>query len=605
MIETPATRERFLDSRGLALAGGIVAALTVLGIAQLLIVTDGLDRAAWDRVASALADAPASDDFLVVRAATRTEDWRLAHAVMRLDSAGARAVGVAADLSTPVAPGGTLPDLLTVSPHAVLGVTPVAGSVAWPWFLADGDRERAAAGGRLGVSDLTRDPDGVVRVATASVALPREFADLLATALVPSAATSTPPVLRRRIRYASTARAWYGMHSVPIDTVLGLPLDALRARVAGRTILLGIDDGSSIPTSVGAMPALAIVAHDVNDRAGIRRGAHRIIVDAGWWLSLAWVCAWIVLASSLAAAAAVRLAPVIALGGVLLLVALVLWLADARGTWLPLGTTLVAWCASIGGVGVTWFWQSRRRQHLTTLLFSRFVTPALADEAWSARHLYLQGGRPTPMQLPVTVLFVDLRGFTRFSEAHSADEVMQLLTTVTAACATDITAHGGLVDDFAGDGIKADFGVPVPRAASSMIALDARNAVRCAQALARTIARLVPDTIGSHGTLARIGVHSGTGVAGTIGGASRLKYTVVGDVVNVAARLQSIDLADDVAEASLSHSPSQCRIVISHDTMTLLAGLTPPATDLGMVTLAGRTQPVHAYRLHPDHIPHT
>jgi len=150
------------------------------------------------------------------------------------------------------------------------------------------------------------------------------------------------------------------------------------------------------------------------------------------------------------------------------------------------------------------------------------------------------------------------------------------------------------VDDFAGDGIKADFGVPVPRSGAAEIARDALNAVTCAQALAVTIARLVPAKAGAAGTRARIGVHSGTAVAGTIGGSTRLKYTVVGDVVNVAARLQSVELPDD------GDAPAICRIVVSAATMALLDGGTPAATDLGLLTLTGREQPVHAYRLRSE-----
>jgi adenylate cyclase len=88
-------------------------------------------------------------------------------------------------------------------------------------------------------------------------------------------------------------------------------------------------------------------------------------------------------------------------------------------------------------------------------------------------------------------------------------------------------------------------------------------------------------------------VHSGTAVAGTIGGSARLKYTVVGDVVNVAARLQSVDLPDDGVP------PSHCRIVVSDATMQLLGAERAPAADLGALTLSGRAHPVRAFRLLP------
>jgi adenylate cyclase len=137
----------------------------------------------------------------------------------------------------------------------------------------------------------------------------------------------------------------------------------------------------------------------------------------------------------------------------------------------------------------------------------------------------------------------------------------------------------------------------VPRTATAEIERDALNAVNCARALAVTVSRLLPGKIGSTGTRARIGVHSGTAVAGTIGGSTRLKYTVVGDVVNVAARLQSVDLPDDGDVTAI------CRIVVSASTMALLDGRAPPAVDLGLLTLTGREQPVHAYRLQTDASP--
>lgn len=598
MIDTPPPRERFLDSRYLALVGGIAAALVAISVASLLRIDAALDRAAWDRIATALADMPASRDLVIVRAASRTGDWKIADAVVRLDSAGVRAVGIAVDLSVPVAPTGTLPELLTVSRSVVVGVTVAGDSVTWPWFLADSARRRNRPASRIGFTVLLRDPDGVVRLTPMPGAGEHWLADRMATVL--AAGTRETRVMidtimgapaTSRLRYANRDSGWYGFGSLTIDGVLAMDPTSLSARVSDRTVLLGIDDGSSVPTSVGAMPTLAVLAHDVNDRAAVVRGAWPAIRDARTEVAACWLMVWVLLAAVGAAWTSMRVTPLFALSGIVAQVIAVLWIADSLGRWLPLGMTTMLWIATIAGVEIVSFWQSRRRQRLTTLLFSQFVTPALAAQAWDARHLYLQGGRPAPLQMPVTVLFVDLRGFTRFSETHPATDVMELLTTVTAACAADITAHGGLVDDFAGDGIKADFGVPVPRADAPAIAADARNAMRCALSLAATIERLLVPSMGSTVTQARIGIHSGLGVAGTIGGASRRKYTVVGDVVNVAARLQTIDLAQDVALTS------RCRIVCSADTMSLLGVDAPEADDLGAVALAGRTQPVHAFRI--------
>ncbi len=588
MIDTPPARERFLDARLLAVLGGVVAALLTLGLAAFLRLDASLDHAASDRIATALADTPPSPQLLVVRALSRSGDWKIANAALRLDSAGARAVGIAIDLSVPVAPTGALPDLLRVSPNAVIGVAQSGDSVAWPWFLADSLRVRAST--RIGLTELLRDEDGVVR-STRTPALTESWLARTLGATLAGHAAAASPTRVSRLRFASLAGDWYGMRATSLDSVLTMPLEELRRVANGTTVLLGIDDGTSVPTSVGAMPPLAVIAHDINARAQLARGDVIPSRDPPPWASALWILGWVVIGATIAAFTAVRGSLVLLTVAIVAQVAVTLWCIEAAGVWLPLGSALLGLVMAMAGAEGVELWQVRRRQRLTTLLFSRFVTPQLAADAWSARHLYLHGGRPAPLPLPVTVLFVDLRGFTRYSEANPAPQVMQLLTDVTAACAADIAAHGGLVDDFAGDGIKADFGVPVPRSTAAEIAQDATNAVRCAHALAATVERLLPGTLGTGGVQARIGVHSGTAVAGTIGGATRLKYTVVGDVVNVAARLQSIDLPADVTAST------RCRIVISAETMALLGDAAPASTDLGALTLSGRTQPVHAFRL--------
>lgn len=588
MIDTPPAGERFLDGKILSAIGGIVAGVLALALAAFLRLDDALDRAADDRVATALADQPMSPQLLVVTAPSRTGDWKIANAVLRLDSAGARAVGVAVDLSMAVAPTGALPELADASPRAIFGVEQSGDSIAWPWFMSDSERTRDNA--RLGFTELVRDVDGVVRMSPGSADGALNFADKLARTVRGSAGAGLPAHMRR-IRFANPDSAWFGAQMLPLDSMLGIAPDKLRQAALERTVLLGIDDGSTVPTSVGAMPRLAVIAHDVDSRARIMRGTDHALSPPSSLARAAWLLAWVIVGATLAALASLR-STILLLGlAIVALVALALWAIDYSGIWLPIGAAIAGTVTATVGAEAVSLWQAKRRQRLTSLLFSRFVTPELAADAWRARHLYLQGGRPAPLQLPVTVLFIDLRGFTRFSEANPPSEVMELLTDITAACASDIAAHGGLVDDFAGDGIKADFGAPAPRSTPADIARDAANAVRCALTLAATISRLLPDTLGAGGTQARVGVHSGVAVAGTVGGGTRLKYTVVGDVVNVAARLQSFEHPDD------RFAPEPVRILISEATLKLLGESAPPLTDLGPLTLTGREQPVHAYRL--------
>jgi adenylate cyclase len=94
----------------------------------------------------------------------------------------------------------------------------------------------------------------------------------------------------------------------------------------------------------------------------------------------------------------------------------------------------------------------------------------------------------------------------------------------------------------------------------------------------------------------RIGIHSGLAVAGTIGGAERLKYTVVGDTVNVAARLESLDAPHDFVAA-------RCRVLVSDATAALLDGDALDLESLGTFAVKGRAAPVAVWRLARPAVP--
>lgn len=125
----------------------------------------------------------------------------------------------------------------------------------------------------------------------------------------------------------------------------------------------------------------------------------------------------------------------------------------------------------------------------------------------------------------VTVLFVDLRGYTTYAEAHSPAEVVDMLNRFFGAVVAVVNREGGWVNKFEGDAAMCIFGAPQDQP-------DHRQrALRCAAALPRRLAA-------EAGPLsAGIGVASGEVLAGFVGTAERFEYTVIGDVVNVAARL--------------------------------------------------------------------
>lgn len=163
--------------------------------------------------------------------------------------------------------------------------------------------------------------------------------------------------------------------------------------------------------------------------------------------------------------------------------------------------------------------------------FGKYVSPEVRDEILAGRAA-LAGG-----QREVTVLFADLRNFTPWVEATPATEVVASLNAYFSEMDGAIRAHGGLVLQFIGDEIEAVFGAPVahPLHADQAVgaALDMQSRLEAWNTTRRAQGR--PEM--RHG----IGIHSGTVVAGNIGSKVRMSYTLVGDTVNLASRIQSLN----------------------------------------------------------------
>jgi adenylate cyclase len=232
----------------------------------------------------------------------------------------------------------------------------------------------------------------------------------------------------------------------------------------------------------------------------------------------------------------------LALVGIVLgLQAVVAFAALQRGDrWLPLlapATGLVLLGLVYGGDAYLQEERERRRLRRT---FERYVAPGvvaeiLADPA--AAEGILRG-----RLLEVTVLMTDIRGFTtltrqRSRTGHSELHVRQL-NTYLGAMVEVIAAHGGTVDKFIGDAVMAVFGSPVSRGVEA----EARAAVRCALAMRLALADL-NRTWEAEG-IARldngVGLASGEVMVGQIGSPRRMEFTVIGDTVNTAARLEAL-----------------------------------------------------------------
>lgn len=175
----------------------------------------------------------------------------------------------------------------------------------------------------------------------------------------------------------------------------------------------------------------------------------------------------------------------------------------------------------------------------------------------------------------VTILFADVRRFTRLSEGMKASDVVALLNEVFQLASDRILAHGGTIDKFIGDSVMAYFGAPVPDAEHPLQAV--RAAVAIQQALAERNRRFAPDALRVE---LGVGIHTGVVVVGTIGSDRRSDYTAIGDAVNVAHRLEKLA------------RPSQ--ILVSEAVQRRVRGALRLRFE-GERQLSGRLEPVHVY----------
>lgn len=163
-------------------------------------------------------------------------------------------------------------------------------------------------------------------------------------------------------------------------------------------------------------------------------------------------------------------------------------------------------------------------------LLGKVVSPEIASELLS-KTIELGGE-----ERQATILFSDIRQFTNLCEGRKPKEILQLLNRYLSQMSRAIEEHDGVIDKYIGDAIMALFDLPVSRENA------AEQAVLSAIAMSHALVALNTDLATENQTLIRIGIgiHSGNVVAGNMGSPNRLNYTVIGDSVNLASRLESL-----------------------------------------------------------------
>ena len=282
----------------------------------------------------------------------------------------------------------------------------------------------------------------------------------------------------------------------------------------------------------------------------------------------------------------------IAMFGVAIAIVAAAAVAFQRGFWFPMMGVELSWFASAGFV-TAWLSNRERSERAELMgLFARHVSTSVADEIWRRRGEFLRDGRLEPLELPVTVIFVDMKGYSAQDKKMRPAQLLVWVNEFLERTAREAERYGGVVEDYYGDGFKVSFGVPIPRSSPDEIAEDARSAVESALAIAATLDEINRDYRARDlpSCAVRVGIHSDTAVAGSIGSPGHLKYSVVGDVSVTAKRLETA--------AGIGHDfdRTPCRILISERTLGLV-GDRYETEPVGQVSLKGQQGAVAAYRV--------
>ncbi len=212
----------------------------------------------------------------------------------------------------------------------------------------------------------------------------------------------------------------------------------------------------------------------------------------------------------------------------------------------------------------------KRRLEAMRSLFERMVSPRVIDQL-DPDALQTGGKRAT-----VTVLFADIRGFTRFSEGMDPEALVSILNRYLAAAAEAILEEEGTIDKFMGDAIMAWFNAPIPQPDHTFRAVKA--ALRIRKRIQALSAALPPQFRLHFG----VGIHVGEAVLGLIGTEKRLEYTAIGDSVNTAKRIQENAAADQILLSAPAYQAVADKVRVRH---------MPP------LKAKGKSQPLAVYEL--------
>jgi adenylate cyclase len=395
----------------------------------------------------------------------------------------------------------------------------------WPPFVS------VVGHDSTGFALVRPDPDGVVRRFDPDLGTGRDAAATLVTRMAQKLHLRVSAGL---IDYTAGRPFEY----LPLREVLQWAdqgnSQALRRAFAGRPVLLGtvlpLEDRLRVPVPLAdwepgqyAVPGVLVHAQTLRSLMGpglIRETPHSLQLAGIAVAALLWFLATTLPGAGLALA-----------GFGLAALGISSWLLHT-GWWMPAGGALATALLATGGrLSREAALQMIERRRLRRA-FGGYVSPQIMREILEGRLDTTLGGR----RCNVCIMFSDIRGFTTRSEKMSPERVIRLLNRYFDEMTAAVHTHGGTVDKFIGDGMMAFFGAPKPLTNPCRPALDAARDMlaRLATLNSRLEAEgIVPIRIG-------IGLCVGEAVIGHVGSESRHEYTAIGDVVNVASRLEGL-----------------------------------------------------------------
>ena len=337
----------------------------------------------------------------------------------------------------------------------------------------------------------------------------------------------------------------------------------------GRIVLVGgtFPEGrDTYQTPYGPMPGVEVhanVAHMLT--------TGRFIRPSSWWVGLAVNVAVSLVAGVVLLSLRPLIGTLVCVGGALAIgVPAAFYAFNRGGYWIDFVLPVVA--TTLTGLGGDALDRKRFRDSFARYL-SRDVMARVLTDAPSLRGEHRE----------VSILFSDLRGFTTLSEQLPPERIASHLNEYFEAMTTAIFAHHGMINDFVGDAVMAVFGAPMADAD------HAWHAVQSARDMDRALERLnvAWDAAGLPRLRMGIGIHTGPVFAGNVGGRDRIKYTVIGDPVNVASRVEGLN------------KELGTTILITEETLAAV-GERVRTRDCGPQAVKGRVEKVRVFEVLTD-----